>query len=285
MTCEPCTSSPERVADSSQTSSSDTGQLSLLNGINTPAMYLEPEHQMDGSPACECGKGMFSCSIHPNTPEKWIASMQGSLAKICQSLEPVLDLAKKHVADCTERSCGWLTQYDQDTCSWKTSQTSIVPELEQFTETWPRSVMSSGQYAYALPMLERLTIGTGGGVSPDGMSFHHTPNTTGMDGGSNSRKAMKKRLAKIFPTPAASDNRDRGNLSTPSVQRRMVKGKQISLRMSVSTTSGQLNPDWTEWLMGWPVGHTDLSVSVTGKSHYRPQPHSEFSKNCLEASQ
>lgn len=30
------------------------------------------------------------------------------------------------------------------------------------------------------------------------------------------------------------------------------------LSMVVSDTSGQLNPDWVEWLMGFPIGWTDL---------------------------
>jgi DNA (cytosine-5)-methyltransferase 1 len=61
-----------------------------------------------------------------------------------------------------------------------------------------------------------------------------------------------------YPTPYASDNRDRGHIGMPSIQRRVSKGKQIMLSMSVSDTSGALNPLWVEWLMGWPLGWTDL---------------------------
>ena len=61
-----------------------------------------------------------------------------------------------------------------------------------------------------------------------------------------------------WPTPCASDHRDRGNLSNPSVQRRQRIGKQVGLGQCVSHTSGQLNPDWVELLMGWPKGWTSL---------------------------
>jgi hypothetical protein len=82
--------------------------------------------------------------------------------------------------------------------------------------------------------------------------------------------AMRK-----FPTPQASDNRDRGNLSSGATQRRMEKGKQISLSQSVSHTSGALNPTWVEWLMGWPLEWTDLKPLETDKSHYVQQKHGE----------
>ena len=66
-------------------------------------------------------------------------------------------------------------------------------------------------------------------------------------------------VVKLYPTPQASDHRDRGNLSNPSVQRRLSIGKQLSLSMVVSPKSGQLNPTWVEWLMGFPIGWTDLN--------------------------
>ncbi len=61
-----------------------------------------------------------------------------------------------------------------------------------------------------------------------------------------------------YPTPSAGDNRDKGNLSSPSIQRRAKKGKQLNLSMVVSTESGALNPEWVEALMGFPVGWTEV---------------------------
>ena len=70
-----------------------------------------------------------------------------------------------------------------------------------------------------------------------------------------------------FPTPQASDCRDRGNMSNPSIQRRAEKCKQLNLSMVAHPTSGQLNPTWVEWLMGWPLGWTDLKPLETDKFH------------------
>lgn len=61
--------------------------------------------------------------------------------------------------------------------------------------------------------------------------------------------------AAMFPTPQASDHRNRGNLNNPSVQRRIKLGKQIGLTV---VAGGQLNPNWVEWLMGYPLEWTGL---------------------------
>ena len=78
-----------------------------------------------------------------------------------------------------------------------------------------------------------------------------------------------------WPTPNASDYRDRGNMSNPCVQKRMDNGKQLGLSMVVHPTSGKLNPMWVEWLMGWPLGWTDLKPLETDKSHCVQQQHGE----------
>ena len=80
-------------------------------------------------------------------------------------------------------------------------------------------------------------------------------------------------IQKMWPTPQASDNRDQDNLSTPAIQRRVEKGKQINLSMSVSHESGRLNPDWVEWLMAWPIGWTDSKPLATDKFREWRQQH------------
>ena len=37
---------------------------------------------------------------------------------------------------------------------------------------------------------------------------------------------------------------------------------------------GQLNPDWEEWLMGWPIGHTALKPLEMAKFQEWQQQHS-----------
>ena len=61
------------------------------------------------------------------------------------------------------------------------------------------------------------------------------------------------------PTPSANDWKG----SSKSGQRR---GQLTDPAMGVIEPGGQLNPTWVEWLMGFPLGWTDLNVSETPSS-------------------
>jgi DNA (cytosine-5)-methyltransferase 1 len=85
--------------------------------------------------------------------------------------------------------------------------------------------------------------------------------------GNNNRKGISKKAGdglatavKMWPTPMAHESRlgyqDRS---------RGKKGSQESLTTKVinemggrQQVSGQLNPEWVEWLMGFPTGWTEL---------------------------
>lgn len=130
--------------------------------------------------------------------------------------------------------------------------------------------MTRNGIAFQRAPLVPLTYGTGFGSmpghsipTPTAQDHIERKNTTGVLNPETNKAVSLDRWVRFWPTPSASDNRDRGNLSTPSIKRRIEKGKQIMLSMSVSETSGALNPTWVEWLMGFPLGWTDLGASAT----------------------
>jgi DNA (cytosine-5)-methyltransferase 1 len=165
-----------------------------------------------------------------------------------------------------EVQCGntWrelLAKYNPNTASWKTAQCSLLEDLEQSLETWPRwGSMRNGE-CFRQPMLVQITAEKEYGLSeriPNNLDFFHTPCTTGLDGGSNSRKALKKRMEKM-PTPLSSDYK--------GVQR-MRDNHQNDL---AAVVGGPVNPTFSEWLMGWPLEWTDLKPLETDKSLYVQQ--------------
>jgi hypothetical protein len=203
-----------------------------------------------------------------------------------------------------------LARYDPDTSTWRTPQCSLLGDYTEFSETWPRWGLMRDGVSYQRQTLVLPTRETGSGSWPtpaarDGNSTNTletlmdgrfvdqlanrvkmvennlwtTPCSRDWKGKTitkNHPEGFNKSLANDvmkFPTPQASDFRDRGNMSNPSIQRRAEKGKQLNLSMVAHPTSGQLNPTWVEWLMGWPLEWTDLKPLETDKYQQWQQQH------------
>jgi hypothetical protein len=176
--------------------------------------------------------------------------------------------------ECGEKWLASFVKYDPDTSSWRTHQCSLLGDLDEFLETWPQwGLMRNGE-CWEQRTLEQTIRGTESGLSqttwptPDANCGQRgtQPNwTPKRKSGQPAQYTINQAVRDRFPTPQASDHRDRGNMSNPSVQRRVQIGKQISLSQSVHPTSGKLNPTWVEWLMGWPQEWTDLKPLATDK--------------------
>lgn len=243
-----------------------------------PAKSSENEPQTDGSQVCECGKGTLGCSIHPSTPDKWIAFIQDSLARILALPEIKRGLERKREVASTVKSSASLAWFDQDSYTWKTSQQSLLTDSEPSSMTWPRSGMTRNGYAYELPIVGRRITGTGGGYWP-------TPDTRGfVNEGSLSMlanlceskeemdamayRAAKSKKEKFWPTPTAHNAKE---VNAPSESERNTP-------TLAAAVGGKLNPPWVEWLMGFPIEFTASKDWATRK--YRSKPPSPG--NCSE---
>jgi len=80
-----------------------------------------------------------------------------------------------------------------------------------------------------------------------------TPSTQGLNGGSNSRSAAQKRG--MYPAPTCHMTKE-GDY--PSEATRNQPSLTHIARGGDQTQPTTLNPAWVEWLMGWPIGWTDL---------------------------
>jgi DNA (cytosine-5)-methyltransferase 1 len=112
---------------------------------------------------------------------------------------------------------GLLAKYDHVTRLWKTAQCSLLADLEQSLEIWPRWGLMRDGVSYQQQTLVRHTSEKESGLEPNNETFWHTPNTVGLDGGSNGRKALKKRM-NLWPTVTATANQ-----LAPSMQSRYAK--------------------------------------------------------------
>lgn len=267
-----------------------------------------------------------------------------------------------------------LAKFDPATSSWKTAQFSLLGDLDEFSQTWPRwGLMRNGE-CWERPTLAPRTSASvsglwatpaasdssRGGTITDNMTGQslvqmvNTPKywptplaSDGAKGGPNQRGAkgdLRLPSAVVqWPTPQARDYRSGDAPDSQRAQRKMAAGWSPNLndvvlwptptvcgnnnRKGVTAKSGdglataakqrtyptatatmhkgwspnhnradsddrldytiereafdpgqktppmRLNPEWVEWLMGWPIGHTGLKPLETGRYHEWLQQH------------
>jgi hypothetical protein len=309
------------------------------NGTTTPVMCLS-----HGKTTEALKLSRFGQTCKPLTDdlgaELLMSYLAGFPAKT--SAQP----AKAQASTANAQACGntlhaLLARYDPATASLKTAQCSFLEDLSESSVTLPAWGMTRNGDVYLQPKSARIMGVTESGLWPDGLNYHHTPNTHGMDGGSNSRKALAARqlpwatpttMDKLPPKSETALMREmtiaRPGRSQPANLRDQVsnsrnwvtptaamaqhagrvawkEGQQISLPQQVNNkclqpnyptpcstdhkgagqsgdlrdrldyaverggtksatfeknAAGQLSPNWVEWLMGWPIGWTDLTA-------------------------
>ena len=129
--------------------------------------------------------------------------------------------------------------------------------------TWKASDTAPSHLLFQLAPSAPRTDETGLGLWPtptgqDNIQVRGESKTVGTKRGTTLGGAVR-----MWPTPAAHEARLGYQDRTTG-----KKGTQKSLTTEViddmggrQATTGQLNPTWVEWLMGFPIGHTDLKPS------------------------
>lgn len=253
---------------------SDGEQSAPLSGNHTQQAYCAPDKMTDFSRLSR-----FGMTFKPLTE-----SLGKELLTLYLAAFPAKTLAAQGEAqeltesgqECGEKWHASFAKYDPDSRLWKTHQCSLLGDLDEFSETWPQwGLMRDGE-CWEQQTLEQTIRGIGFGLSPDGIKTFHTPNTRGLDGGSNSRKALKKK-ADQWPTVTARDYRGTFAIESPAFQARQLHLRGVNLVEELQRRNGgapgMLNPDWAEWLMGWPLGWTELKPLETDKCHSVQQQH------------
>jgi len=271
------------------------GELSApLSGNNTQQAYCAPDKMTKFSRLSRFGM-MFKPLTADRGEELLTLYLEDFRVKTLAQLDEAQEL-KENDQVCGNTWQGSLARLDPNTSLWKTAQCSLLEDLELSLQTFPRWGSMQNGALYLLPTLVQTISVKEYGLEPNNETFFHTPNTTGMDGGSNSRKALKKRL-EIWPTPrscsamaatitpeSAWNEKRNPNLETIVGQRiwptptshnaKETNAPSESERNTptlAAQVGGHLNPTWVEWLMGWPLGWTDLKPLEMDKSLYVQQ--------------
>jgi hypothetical protein len=206
------------------------------------------------------------------------------LARTSALQEMETDLTENE-AECGEKWHGLLARYDPDTHLWRTVQCSLLEDLNESLQTLPQWGMTVNGELYLLPTLVQTT-------KEEEFGLWRTPDT-GAGGTSGLLKEGKSHRANgqpiqirlvdqvnnphLWPTPCSTDYKGSGK--TGQLRDRLdyavERGATKSKTYGEQQITGQLNPPFPEWLMGWPLGWTDLKPLEMDKSHYVQQQHGE----------
>lgn len=170
---------------------------------------------------------------------RWMSSAAGSLAKTSATPETSLE-SEGEGPVCGESTSESFAFFDRDSSLWKMSQPCLFGEWTEYLEIWPRAGMTQNGIASRRRASAPRT-------SAIACSFW--PGTGGV---------------KILPTLTVKGNDNRRGCSPTSGDGLATIARRLD------GSSGGLNPEWCEWLMGFPVAWTELEDSETPSSPRSP---------------
>ena len=212
---------------------------------------------------------------------------------------------------CGPRPSSVFASYDHDSHSWRTSQVSLLTLMrDEFLETWPKAGMMQGGGCYLLPKWEHRIneIDSGLWPTPRNTEIDRSKTALGVNGFNIIAKDGREWGANLatavmmWPTPRAANPGSRPNgkggkvlaeevkksimYPTPPVDDADNSTLQPSQRVrdnlpghllrTGKLPGGQLNPEFVEWLMGWPHGWTDLKPLAMDKFQEWLRQHGNF---------
>ena len=230
------------------------GELSApLSVTPTPHKFWLNDKTMECSSLSRFG---LTCVVLTESrgEELLMSFREGFHAQTFQSQGKELESKGKN-QDCGEKWRGSLAKYDPASHSLKTAQLSLIEDLTGFSLTLPRwGSMLDGE-CFQRPSLERHTSETEFGLWP-------TPDA------SCGRRGWSRSIAEQVQSGVKKRKSGATIGSSLAWEPRLLEDYSLGMR---------LNPDWLEWLMGWPIAHTELLPLEMGKFREWQQRHSQCS--------
>jgi len=244
----------------------DGEQCVQSSGSNTPQAYCAPDKMTGFSRLSRFGMTYKPLTVSRGE-DLLTLYLEDSRARTSQQPVKVQELED------SDQECGHIWQESSE--KWtqlsllsKTPQCSEQEDLALSSMTLTRwGSMQSGVVSPLQP-LELTTKETGSGLwaSPNARDWKDSGASQGK------RKSPNLGTQVHWPTPrtagmcGGSGSWDLLNKNTTVEEARLMG----------AGNGGKLNPTWVEWIMGWPLGWTDLKPLVTDKSHCVQQQHGDF---------
>jgi hypothetical protein len=220
----------------------DGEQSAPLNGKPTQQAYCAPGKMTDFSRLSRFGM-TFKPLTESRGQELLTLFREDFLAKTLAPQGGGQALMESE-AECGEKWRGSFVKYDPNTFLWKTHQCSLLGDLEEFLETWPRwGLMRNGE-CWEAKNLALLIQETEFGLS--------------------------------HPTPLKTDGHKFLRFRKESVLKSTYGMHRNSIAYWMTVNHGKIpSVEWIYWVMGWPVGWANLKPLEMDKFQLWLQQHGE----------
>lgn len=175
--------------------------------------------------------------------------LEGFRARTLAQPERVLESTGKNLAF-GDTWQGLSVKFDRVSCSWKTHQCLLEEDLHWSLVTLPKWGMTRNGAVFQHSTQERPMTETEYGLS-----------------------------GRLWTTPSASDSSRGGCITekmtgTSLAQQVNTPSRTPTFALQLDTITGPMNPEWVEWLMGWPIGWTELKPLAMDKFQEWQRQHS-----------
>ena len=197
-----------------------------------------------------------------------------------------------------------FARYDPRLPGWRTRQLSLLGDLDVFSETWPSwGLMRAGE-CWERPTWALPTFAEESGLLPtpttidSGSRFNRSPSESAIlrptlgamarynlwptptVKGNYNRKGVSAKsgdglatAVRRFPTPTVSMSRGSSSGALTRNSGRSRENDRLDYAIEGAALHGRLNPEFVEWLMGWPSGWSDSRRLEMARFHEWRQQH------------
>ena len=295
VSSELCTSSPALEAGFLPTYYSDTNQSVQLKSMSIASRSYRRGKQtvlFHGFPSLQMSQNLMD----DRGAVLLMSFVAGSRARTSAPQETVT----ASTASVPASGAKWpesSVRYDLATSSWKTAHCLWEEVLPWSSVTLPTWGMTRSGSVYRHPTSERPISGTGAGLWQTIVADDSADRAKGKWNSRGEPKLSAQVLhPEYLPTPTVCGNYNRKGASatsgdglatvvtqrtwptataykgwSPNHDRAMTDDRldysveRESFQPGQQTPPMRLNPEWVEWLMGWPIGHTGLKPLETGR--------------------
>lgn len=131
---------------------------------------------------------------------------------------------------------------------------------------WPTPRASANENRQTRPTPSQLAGKHGLNLAT---AVHLYPTPIATDGDKMSSKSLSRLVetgslnGRLWPTPRTVDSRN--GRTSKGAKEKYSAGPTLTEAVWGDRPGGKLNPTWVEWLMGWPLGWTDLEPLATDR--------------------